>query len=170
MTDQDIIIRPLHPDDAEDLHAIWRHPQVGLGTMQLPSQEISLTLDRIHNSPPTIHRLVAEVNKRVVGAITLNQYRKPRMAHAATLGMAVHPDYWGRGIGNRLLEAIIDLADNWLNLRRIELDVYSDNAPAIHLYEKFGFVLEGRKRMHAFRNGRYAETLFMARIREENIT
>jgi putative acetyltransferase len=56
----------------------------------------------------------------------------------------VRDDWHGQGVGTALIEAAIDLADNWRNLTRLELRVFTDNAPAIHLYEKVGFEIEGR--------------------------
>jgi L-phenylalanine/L-methionine N-acetyltransferase len=50
------------------------------------------------------------------------------MRHVGSIGMAVRNDWQGRGIGTALMEAALDLADNWLNLTRIELRVYTDNA------------------------------------------
>src|SRR5215216_6062734 len=47
------------------------------------------------------------------------------------IGMAVHDDWQGKGIGTALMEAALDLADNWLNLTRIELRVYTDNAAGV---------------------------------------
>ena len=44
-----------------------------------------------------------------------------------------------RGVGTALIAAVIDLADRWLNLKRLELQVWSDNHRAIALYERFGF-------------------------------
>jgi L-phenylalanine/L-methionine N-acetyltransferase len=41
------------------------------------------------------------------------------------------------------MQATVDLADKWLNLTRLELEVYTDNEPAIRLYKKFGFAVEG---------------------------
>jgi len=49
-------------------------------------------------------------------------------------------------------------------LVRVELTVFTDNERAIHLYEKFGFVKEGVKRLAAIRNGKYEDVLMMARI------
>jgi putative acetyltransferase len=60
---------------------------------------------------------------------------------------------------------MVDLADNWLNVRRIELTVFTDNAAAIHLYEKHGFVIEGTNRQYAFRDGQYADVYTMARLK-----
>jgi len=61
--------------------------------------------------------------------------------------------------------ACLDLADNWLSLTRLDLRVYVDNAPAIALYEKFGFEIEGTHRRFALRNGEYVDAHVMARLR-----
>ena len=63
------------------------------------------------------------------------------------------------------MQAAVDLADKWLNLVRLELDVYSDNEPAIKLYKKFGFVIEGTMSRYSFRDGEYIDTLMMARLK-----
>ncbi len=65
----------------------------------------------------------------------------------------MHEAYWCRGIGQALLRAIIDLAENWLGLTRLELEVYTDNVAAIRLYEKAGLVREGTKQQYALREG-----------------
>ena len=79
--------------------------------------------------------------------------------------MAVHDAYAGRGAGTALLRALIDQADRWLNLTRIELTVWSDNDRAIGLYERFGFEREGLLRAYAWRDGGYVDALAMARLR-----
>jgi putative acetyltransferase len=78
----------------------------------------------------------------------------------------VHDDYAGRGIGRALIEALLDLADNYLGLKRVELDVITDNEAAIHLYESLGFEREGIKRCALFRGGTFVDLLMMGRIRE----
>ena len=63
---------------------------------------------------------------------------KPRRKHAGAIGICVHEEWQGKGVGTVLMRAIVDLADNWLNLTRLELEVFADNEAAIHLYERFG--------------------------------
>ena len=79
--------------------------------------------------------------------------------------MMVRDDWQGKGIGTALMQAAVDLADKWLNLSRLELNVFFDNEPAIKLYKKFGFQVEGTRIGYAFRDGQYVDTLMMARVR-----
>jgi putative acetyltransferase len=88
-----------------------------------------------------------------------------RQLHVATLGLGVHDAWTGRGIGTALLTALIDSADNWLGIWRLQLVVYVDNAPALRLYRRFGFEVEGTHRAYALRDGQYVDAYAMARIR-----
>lgn len=162
---QDVLIRPMRHTDTDDMYALFQHPLVGRTTLQLPSQEISATKRRVEAQIKGGHRLVAEVGGKVVGNITLFQSDNPRSKHKASMGMMVHPAYWGKGIGSQLMAAIIDLADTWLNVQRLSLEVNVDNPAAVRLYRKFGFEIEGTKRWHAFGDGRLADSHFMARVR-----
>ena len=101
----------------------------------------------------------------MVGELGLGVSTNPRTRHTGNIGMAVHDDWQGKGIGMALMEAALDLADNWLNLTRIELRVYTDNAAAIALYEKFEFEVEGTQRRLAFRDGEYIDAYSMARLK-----
>lgn len=161
-----IVIRPTHPDDAQDLYEIVSHPQVARTLLQLPSMEFSETLNWIKQVNPGQHRLVAELNGRVRGQITLDHFQNPRLKHAGRLGMMVHPDYWNQGVGTALMTAAMDIADNWLDLKRVQLEVFPHNKAAVHLYEKFGFQFEGQRRCAAFGDGRWLDDLVMARLRD----
>jgi L-phenylalanine/L-methionine N-acetyltransferase len=106
------------------------------------------------------------VEGEVVGSLGLETSpTRWRMRHVGSIGMAVSDDWQGKGVGTALMEAALDLADNWLNLTRIELRVYVDNSAAVALYKKFGFEIEGTHRRLAFRNGEYVDAYSMARIR-----
>lgn len=105
--------------------------------------------------------------EEIVGQLGLQTFpNRPRRKHAGAVGMAVHDEWQGRGAGTALLSAAIDLADNWLGLTRLELDVFTDNGRAIALYEKFGFSVEGTLRRFAFRGGAYVDAYLMARLKE----
>ena len=167
MTLPKIRIRAAEKDDAEAIAAIMRCPGVVAGTLQLPFQSTEERQASMGaNKPPNLHSLVAELDGRVVGTVGLHIETRPRRNHAGGIGMGVHDDFQGQGVGSALLTAIIDLADRWLNLHRLELTVFTDNAAAIHLYQKFGFTIEGTARDYAFRDGAYTDASFMARLNQ----
>ena len=159
-------VRAMRADDWRDLYEIWTDPRVCRGTLQLPLQSEDVVRKKVENPSEGMVRLVAEIDGRVVGASSLHRGHSPRTQHAAGCGLSVHPDYWNRGVGSALIAAVVDMADKWLNLQRVELEVYTDNAASIHLYEKFGFVIEGTKRKQAFREGEYVDVHVMARVRD----
>lgn len=80
--------------------------------------------------------------------------------HRGTLGMGVHADYRGKGIGGKLLAACLSKAKA-NGLTRIELEVRADNAPAIKLYEHLGFKHEALKRNAMLFDGKYFDALQM---------
>ena len=156
-------IRAARVDDYRDIYEVLSCPTVVRNTLQLSY----VSLDRrqyLENLEPGHQVLVAEIEGRVIGELGLHQQRN-RRKHVATLGMGVHDDFQGKGVGTRLLQAVLDLADNWLNLKRVELQVYTDNAEAVHLYEKFGFIIEGTHKADAFREGEYVDAYSMARVK-----
>lgn len=161
-----ITIRRVEPGDAAALQKIFDCPQVQWGTLQLPYPSVEMWQQRLANPPEGLYSLVACAGEEVVGQIGLHTApQRPRRRHAAQLGMAVRDDWQGKGVGSALLAAVVELADRWLNLTRLELDVYTDNERAIHLYRKFGFVVEGTALNYAWRDGRYIDTYLMARLR-----
>lgn len=161
-----IAIRGIEVADWEDSAAIRESGNVVSNTLQVPYMSRDQVRDYIENMSDDLHMLVAVVRERVVGQLGL-RLGSGRRAHSASLGMMIHADYQGRGVGTALMEAAVDLAENWLNVSRIELTVYPDNEAAIALYRKFGFEVEGTLRDYAFRDGRYIDSLLMARIRSE---
>jgi putative acetyltransferase len=160
-----INVRAREPRDIDALHEVMSCPGVVRGTMQLPLRPLEWRREQYNQSRPDVHSIVAEIDGRVVGQLGLHLETAARRRHVGSIGMAVHDDFQGRGVGSALMAAALDLADNWLNLRRIELEVYTDNAPAIRLYEKYGFVTEGTFHLYAFRDGEYVDAHTMARVR-----
>lgn len=161
----EIVIRAAELSDADALQDIFDQPNVQANTLQLPWRSVAQRRDWLARVSSDGHVLVAEIDGRVVGNLGLHIQSTPRRRDVGSFGMSVHDDFQGRGIGTALMQAMLDLADNWLGLRRIELEVYADNAEAIHLYERFGFVVEGTGRQWARRNGELVDALYMARLK-----
>jgi putative acetyltransferase len=158
-------IRAREPRDAEAIAEIFACPRVIAGTLQLPWRPVEATRERLARHGSETHGLVAEIDGRVVGTLSLHVEANPRRRHSAGIGMGVHDEFQGRGVGSALLTAAIALGDDWLGLRRIELTVYVDNARAIRLYERHGFEIEGTARDFAFRDGAFVDAHTMARLR-----
>jgi len=159
-----ITIRRAGREDAAAVQAIYAAPRAQAGTLQLPFPPLELCRQRLETMDPNNHVLLACVGDEVVGQLGLQVSARPRRRHVADLGMGVRDDWQGRGVGTALLVAALDLADRWLQIRRIELQVYADNVAAIALYRRHGFVEEGRHREFAFRDGAYVDALSMARL------
>ena len=162
---QGITVRHTEPGDFEAFRKIFLCPGVIRGTMQLPYPSLESWRKKLENPPPDFYSLVACINDEVVGNLGLNANSRPRRRHVGSLGMAVHDDWQGKGVGSALMVAATELSDNWLNLTRLELTVYTDNLPALKLYEKFGFVREGTHQKYAFRDGVFVDAYAMARVR-----
>lgn len=161
-----ITIRRAEPSDAEAYHRIYSCPKVIYGTLQIPYPSVETWRKRLAEIPDGVFNLCACVGDEVVGQLGLHTIpNRPRRKHVGQVGMSIHDDWQGKGVGSALMAAAIDLADNWLNLSRLELDVFIDNEPAIALYKKFGFVNEGTFKNFAYRNGQFVDVYAMARIR-----
>jgi|SRR5215207_8452561 len=160
------IVRHAEPDDYQALHRIFSGPKAIAGTIQLPLPSAEAWRKRLVEPPEGLYSLVACVEGEVVGSLGLETSpTRWRMRHVGSIGMAVRDDWQCKGVGTALMEAALDLADNWLNLTRIELRVYVDNSAAVALYKNFGFEIEGTHHRLAFRNGEYVDAYSMARIR-----
>ena len=158
------LIRPVRSEDVGALHEIRRQPGVIDFTLALPSERIEDSRRFLERLGPDDHVLVAEVDGRVVGVAGLHG-KRGKLRHSAELGIGIHDQFQGRGLGRRLLEALLDIADNHIGLVRVELEVLPDNLRAIQLYESLGFEHEGRNRKTIFRHGTYSDLLVMGRIR-----
>ena len=163
-----IAIRHIEPSDYEALHKIFSGPKVVWGVLQIPFPSAEMWRKRLAEPPEGLYMLVACVDDEIVGQIGLHTSpNRPRRRHVGQIGMMVRDDWQGQGVGTALMQAAIELADKWLNLSRLELDVYTDNEPAIKLYRKFGFTIEGTAVNYAFRDGQFVDVYLMARLRKQ---
>ncbi len=159
-----LVIRAAATADVPSLCALSNEPGYRAGTLRLPYESVEESARLFAGLTANDHMMVAEFDGTVVGVAGLHRQRG-RRNHVGVVGMGVRDAFQRQGIGTALLAAVLDLADNWLDLRRLELTVFSDNAAGIALYTRSGFVEEGLLRAFAFRDGRYADALTMARLR-----
>jgi putative acetyltransferase len=159
----DLLFRPVRLSDAEDINEMRRQQEIRANTLALPTETIAFTESFLGKMGNDDHILVAEIEGKVVGMVGIHLLKSARQRHSAFFGMMVRTEYQGLGIGKRLMENILNLADNWLMLVRIELEVTTDNERSITLYQSFGFEIEGQKKYAIIKDGKYADLLVMAR-------
>lgn len=165
MSAHDLTIRPVEDHDFDQIAEIYSDLNVIGNTSQIPYRTAGFWREYRKKRGDSAVALVAVLEERIVGHMTICPDDRPRRRHTAWFGLAVHADFHRRGIGRALMAELVRLADDWLNLEKIELGVLSDNPGAIALYREFGFVEEGRLRKDLFKDGQYADTVLMARFR-----
>jgi putative acetyltransferase len=157
-------LRAARPTDAESLAELFNQPGFRWGTAQMPFQSPEHIQTRLDKNAPGVTHILAEIEETIIGSAVLDRFTG-RRTHAGGIGMGVHDAWTGQGIGTALMTALLDTADNWMGLQRLELTVYTDNAPALALYQRFGFTIEGTYRYYAFRAGKLVDAHGMARVR-----
>jgi ribosomal protein S18 acetylase RimI-like enzyme len=84
-------------------------------------------------------QLLAEINGRIIGNASIG-LKKNKQKHVGVFGISVAKDYRGIGLGKKLMELIIKLAEKRLKgMEIIELGVFKTNKIGIRLYKKMGF-------------------------------
>lgn len=159
------LLRSVRPSDAEALCAIFNMPGFRQGTLRMPFEMVEQVARRIARSGPETTWIVAELDGKVVGHGSLVVQGSPRRSHIGEINIGLDDAFVGKGIGSAILGALLDVADNWRALKRVELTVYADNEPALRLYKSHGFEIEGRHVKAGFTDGQYHDLLSMARLR-----
>ncbi len=158
-----LVIRRAAPEDAPQVMQIYADEGAYSGTLQAPHPALRVWQERLVPNDGRI-ALVAVLDQLVVGQAGIHMEANMRRRHAAGLGIAVADEYAGKGIGSALLAELVNLADNWMPILRLELTVFTDNLAAQALYRKFGFQIEGTHRAFALRNGQLLDVYAMARL------
>lgn len=160
----EIVIRHAEAGDYAAICHIHAQPEVYRNTLQVPHPSESHWATRLADAPGT-KQLVACIDDCVVGHLSLAVAQRPRRSHVADFGISVDARWQNRGVASALLREMVQMCDGWLRVDRIELTVFVDNQPAIAIYRKHGFEIEGTGKNFALRDGEYVDAYYMARVK-----
>lgn len=148
MNGKKVVLRNAVIDDAENLISIMKKVDTETTFLLREPEEFTLTIDeekeyiQSKQGSEVDLLLLAEVEGKIIGACGLNGSSKKRLRHSINLGISILRDYWGMGIGKKLIETGINCAKE-NDISRITLQVDANNFRAINLYLKLGFEIEG---------------------------
>ena len=126
-------------------------------TVEKSSEQIGRYLDNSDNL-----MLIALMDGVVIGQINIDNYQKQRLKHVGSFGISIRPEYRGLGAGSKLIKTAIEWARNHETVEKLALSVHATNEVGISLYEKMGFVEEGRKvKELKLGDGRYVDSVMM---------
>ena len=95
------------------------------------------------NESPNEAMMMCIVDGRVVGNCEISFFRGMKTKHRASVAIALISEFWNQGIGTKMFEEMIRLAQNREGVMQMELEFVEGNARARHLYEKMGFRIAG---------------------------
>lgn len=155
----DLVLRPLRPADARLVDALAREPGVVATTAPFADLGGAALFANWLARPGVM--LGAFAGQALVGAVLATRVDAPMRSHVLDIGLvAVADAARGAGVGDLLIRATLDAAVAG-GVRRVELRVWPDNVPALRLYERHGFEMEGRLRRHAVVAGVERDALVM---------
>ena len=170
---RDIRLRAVEREDLPRFTAWLNQPEVANNLAQFLPFSMSDEEDWFENMrkrPREEHPLVIEIPAadgwKPVGNISLMNL--DWIARSAEVGLFIgETANWDQGIGTKALRLMLRHAFQTLNLNRVFLRVFDTNPRGIHVYEKVGFIYEGRLRQALYLNGSYHDILIMSVLRDE---
>lgn len=146
---QELLIRKAADEDAGAMAEFKKHISeesdflsFGINEIEISEETERQTIQSENQSANSVI-LLALCNGEIAGFVTFHGGTRVRKQHAGEMGIAVRKKYWGLGIGNFLLDALIHWTKGTKIVRKVNLLTRADNEKAISLYEKYGFVREG---------------------------
>ena len=164
----ELLLRNGDAADGADLLAVFNQTHAETDFLLTYPDEITFTVEKETEflkekaEDPRSIEILAFLGEKLVGSAGFDVVKSvAKVKHRADFGISVLKEYWGLGIGSALTEACIECA-RAAGYTQLELDVVAENAAAIALYKKHGFVEFGRNpRGFLLRNGEYQELVNM---------
>lgn len=165
-----VTLRPLALSDLE-LYYQWLQEPEGLrltGTDQVFTRELVLNwLTTLNDKEDRVDlAIVPHSIGQFVGEIVLNQISERHRSANFRIGLNVHP-HAGKGYGTEAMQLLLPWAFETLKLHRIELEVFSFNPRAQHVYRKLGFQVEGVRKECHWLEGAWHDAILMRLFRED---
>ena len=163
-----LVIREASINDAEELKAAVKEyveesefVPYNQGEFQLSLKEEIEWIESFQQMPNSL-LLIAEVNGKIVGNLSLNGNKRQQLQHTAEIGIGILREYRGKGIGKAFFEAVLSWTKEDPVLEMLILEAHADNALALKLYRKVGFEQVGILPRHIKTlAGNYADTIIM---------
>ncbi|WP_251428512.1 GNAT family N-acetyltransferase [Sutcliffiella horikoshii] len=160
-------IREARIEDAEALliHAIKVYGE-GRNLLTVP-EEFNVTIEQevqwLQDNEEKGHlTLVAEQGSNIVGMLNATRGSRKRVKHICMFGISIQEKYCNNGLGSQMINRLLEWAKADEEIEKVCLEVFAHNDRAIHVYEKLGFKVEGRKEKHVkFEDGIYSDELIM---------
>ena len=167
----ELLIREAEPGDAVELVTFLN--RVSLETdftsldgdgILLTGEEMEVFLNKQASSDNQIS-LLAFLNGKIAGLVNITADQRKRVRHIGDFFIVIGKKYWNNGLGSLLIEEAIEWAQASGILRRLQLTVQTRNQAAVHLYQKYGFVIEGRQERGAYiEEGDFIDVYLMGRL------
>lgn len=161
MVNETVYLRPLEREDLRFVHLLDNNASVMRYWFEEPFEtfdELSSLYDQ-HVHDQSERRFVVMQGNERVGLVELVEINL--IHRRAEIQIIIDPGFQGRGLASKAMRLALDYGFKVLNLHKVYLYVDKDNAKAVHIYSKLGFVLEGELKDEFFANGAYHTALRM---------
>ncbi|MFD3158754.1 GNAT family N-acetyltransferase (plasmid) [Haloimpatiens sp. FM7330] len=160
----DLTIREAKIEDAKQILQLVKKVMSEVEFFPKAAEEFQLSVEQEEEFiEKTSLVLVAEIDGKIVGASTLQKGNCIKNKHVADFGITILQEYSNLKIGSLLMEKVIEWSKE-NEVEKIELEVFEKNIPAINLYKKFGFIVEGRRNRNIKIRHQYQDTLLMCKF------